>query len=341
MKILITGGCGFLGSNLALKAISNGDDLLVFDNLSRIGSKQNLLWMKEKGKFSFVEGDVSKRDQIESTIREFKPAAIFHLAGQVAMTTSIEDPRRDFEVNALGTLNILEACRLYSKESIILYSSTNKVYGDLLQYKYVEKDKRYECIEFPNGFTEDISLDFHSPYGCSKGTADQYLLDYYRMFGIRTVVFRHSSMFGFRQFSTFDQGWVGWFCKKAIDQYHNSSEDPFTINGNGKQVRDILFSEDMVDLYFSSLDKIDIVQGNAFNIGGGMVNSLSLLELFDYLDSRFNIKLNYRILPPRESDQLVFVSDTSKILNKTGWQPKINKFDGVEKMLEWLLLGIS
>lgn len=341
MKILITGGCGFLGSNLALKAMSNGDDLVVFDNLSRIGSKQNLRWMKEKGKFSFVEGDVSKRGQIEATIREFKPAAIFHLAGQVAMTTSIEDPWRDFEVNALGTLNILESCRLYSKESIILYSSTNKVYGDLLQYKYLEKDTRYECVEFPNGLPENISLDFHSPYGCSKGTADQYLLDYYRMFGIRTVVFRHSSMFGFRQFSTFDQGWVGWFCKKAIDQYHNSSEEPFTINGNGKQVRDILFSEDMVELYFSSLDNINIVQGNAFNIGGGMVNSLSLLELFDYFDSRFNIKLNYRILPPRESDQLVFVADTSKILNKIGWQPKINKFDGVEKMLEWLLLGIS
>ncbi len=339
MKILITGGCGFLGSNLALRAINNGDNLILFDNLSRVGSRQNLEWMKEQGKFRFVEGDVSRKEQVELIIKEFKPDAIFHLAGQVAMTTSIENPRRDFEVNAIGTLNVLESCRLYSKDTIILYSSTNKVYGDLLQYNFIENEKRYECVDFPNGFHEQISLDFHSPYGCSKGTADQYLLDYYRIFGIKTVVFRHSSMFGYRQFSTFDQGWVGWFCKKAIDLSNNRDDEPFTINGNGKQVRDVLFSEDMVDLYFSSLAKIEVVEGNAFNIGGGMSNSLSLLELFDYLDSRFNIKLKYKNLPSRESDQLVFVADTSKIANKIGWKPKISKFEGIDKMIDWMSLG--
>ena len=211
MKLLITGGCGFLGSNLAVHALERGDTLLVFDNLYRTGSLANLDWLRGKGDFRFEHGDIRNQNDIARAVTDFRPDAIFHLAGQVAMTTSIANPRMDFEVNALGTFNLLEAVRQNVPHAPVVYSSTNKVYGDLEQYQYRETATRYECIEKPAGIGEDTPLDFHSPYGCSKGAADQYMLDYARMFGLKTVVFRHSSMYGGRQFATYDQGWVGWF----------------------------------------------------------------------------------------------------------------------------------
>ncbi|MCH1924609.1 NAD-dependent epimerase/dehydratase family protein [Shewanella sp. C32] len=334
MKLLITGGCGFLGSNLASNAIKLGVDVIVFDNLSRFGSTSNLTWLQSIGDFTFVHGDIRNKNDVNRLIEKYMPDNVFHLAGQVAMTTSIDNPQMDFEVNVGGTVNLLEAIRHYNPECGIIYSSTNKVYGDLEQFTYRETSTRYECIEKPNGFDESVQLSFHSPYGCSKGAADQYMLDYHRIFGLHTVVFRHSSMYGGRQFATYDQGWVGWFCQKAVEAKAGNRE-PFTISGNGKQVRDVLHAEDMISLYFCALSNIDTIAGNAFNIGGTFANSFSLLELFDYLNSIASVKLSYTKIPVRESDQKVFVSDISKVQSLIGWQPKVSSHDGVSRMFEW------
>ena len=336
MKLLITGGCGFLGSNLASDALERGDELVVFDSLYRNGSRENLNWLRGQGKFVFEHGDIRIQNDITRVIQNFKPDAIFHLAGQVAMTTSIVNPRMDFEVNVMGTHNLLEAVRLYAPEAMVVYSSTNKVYGDLEQYSYRETETRYVCIEKPNGFDESTQLDFHSPYGCSKGAADQYMLDYARIFGLRTVVFRHSSMYGGRQFATYDQGWVGWFCQKAIETKNNTLKKPFTISGTGKQVRDVLHADDMKRLYLAAVTHINQAKGKAFNIGGGFDNSLSLLELFSLLEEIAGIKLRYDHLPVRESDQRVFVADVTKANELLHWKPKVGYRQGVEKMLTWL-----
>lgn len=335
MKLLITGGCGFLGSNLAAHALAKGMKLCVFDNLYRMGSRSNLEWLKDKGELSFVHGDIRNSNDIDRTIADFSPDAVFHLAGQVAMTTSIANPRMDFEVNVCGTFNVLEAVRKYVPKAGVIYSSTNKVYGDLEQYSYAEEKSRYTCTEFPAGFGESTPLDFHSPYGCSKGAADQYLLDYNRVFGLRTTVLRHSSMYGGRQFATADQGWVGWFCQKAVET-RRQAESRFTISGNGKQVRDVLHAHDMVNLYFRALERIESVSGEAFNIGGGMANSLSLLELFDLLDELLDIRLIYEKRPPRESDQRVFVADISKAKRLLDWEPSVGVRAGISDMVNWV-----
>lgn len=336
MKFLITGGCGFLGSNIAEAVMKRGDILVVFDNLSRVGSEDNLSWLQKKGAFTFINGDIRNQSEVERVVRGERPDVVVHLAGQVAMTTSIEDPRKDFEINALGSFNVLDAVRIYAPESIVIYSSTNKVYGDLEWVTYEEGAKRYTAPEFPKGFAEDTPLQFSSPYGCSKGTADQYMLDAYKVFGIKTAVLRHSSMFGGRQFSTFDQGWIGWFCEQAVQQKKGMLKEPFTISGNGKQVRDVLFASDMVSLYFSLVEHIDYVKGQCFNIGGGAGNSLSLLELFDILEEELGVAPQYTQIEARKSDQKIFIADIAKVKKLTGWEPKISKVDGIKKMLEWV-----
>jgi CDP-paratose 2-epimerase len=337
MRLLITGGCGFLGSNLAAYAIEQKYDVIVFDNLYRTGSVENLSWLKTKGNFEFVYGDIRNRNDVEYLVKKGFDA-VFHLAGQVAMTTSIENPYHDFEINILGTLNLLDSIRKCNKNAHILYSSTNKVYGDLEQYEFIETNTRYICPQYSNGFDEMVPLDFRSPYGCSKGSADQYMLDYHRMFGLKTTVFRHSSMYGSRQFATYDQGWAGWFCKKAIDLYKNPESGPFTVSGNGKQVRDILHADDMVRLYFDALEYGNSIGGEAFNIGGTMNQSLSLLELFEILESFLGIRMKYAQLPVRSSDQKVFVADITKINTRIGWKPNVTARNGIEKMLEWVKL---
>ena len=336
MKYLITGGCGFLGSNIAKAILDQGEELIIFDSLYRFGSYQNLEWLRCQGDFIFVHGDIRNTHDVESLIKAYKPDIIYHLAGQVAMTTSIENPRMDFEVNTIGTFNLLEAVRVYSPESIVLYSSTNKVYGDLSQFTYKETETRYVCLEKPNGFDESLNLVFHTPYGVSKGSADQYMLDFARIYGLRTVVFRHSSMYGGRQFATYDQGWVGWFVRKAWEIKTNRLKEPFTISGNGKQVRDLLYASDCVDLYLKAPKKIDAIKGEAFNIGGGIENSSSLLELFDLLEKILDIKMNYTLLPPRTSDQKVFVADITKAKKLIGWEPLVNKNEGIKLTLEWI-----
>ena len=336
MRYLITGGCGFIGSNLAAEVLKRGEELFIFDNLFRFGSGQNLEWIRKQGEFKYYPFDIRNNNDVETVIKEVKPDVIFHLAGQVAMTTSIQNPRLDFETNTLGTHNLLEAVRKYSPASMILYSSTNKVYGDLEYLTYDETPTRYICKEFPNGFDESIQLDFHSPYGCSKGAADQYLLDYYRMFGIRTVVFRHSSMYGGNQHATYDQGWVGWFIQKALEIKNGTAKELFTISGNGKQVRDVLHSSDVVNLYFKASENIEQAMGQAFNIGGGIENSLSLLELFALLEENLKIKMIYKQLPFRESDQLVFVANNLKSNRTINWNPATPINEGVSRMTKWM-----
>ncbi|MDC0464295.1 NAD-dependent epimerase/dehydratase family protein, partial [Pseudomonadales bacterium] len=272
MNYLVTGGCGFLGSNIVRELLRSGEKITIFDNLSRVGSSLNLEWLKTKGNFEFIYGDIRNSNDVERLVKNTSPDIVYHLAGQVAMTTSITNPRLDFEINAMGSFNLLDACRIYAPNSTVIYSSTNKVYGDLNKFNYIEKDTRYECLEKPKGFDESVPLDFQSPYGTSKGAADQYMLDFSRIYGLKTIVFRHSSMFGGRQFATSDQGWVGWFTQQAIET-KNQAGKRFTISGNGKQVRDLLFSDDCVNLYINAAQNIDILTGKAFNIGGGYKNS--------------------------------------------------------------------
>jgi len=336
MKYLITGGCGFLGSNIASEVLRRGHQLVVLDNLYRLGSTANLAWLQTQGQFTFIHGDIRNTNDVERTIQTHQPDVIFHLAGQVAMTTSIADPRMDFEVNAGGSFNLLNAVRLYSPGSTVIYSSTNKVYGDLEQFKYEETDTRYQCIDKPLGFDESVTLDFHSPYGTSKGCADQYMLDFARIYGLNTVVFRHSSMFGGRQFATVDQGWLGWFTTKALEIKNGTLKEPFTISGNGKQVRDLLYASDTVALYLQAADDISKIRGQAFNIGGGIENSSSLLELFSFLEKELAINMTYTQLPPRECDQRVFVADITKIQEMIGWKPVVTKAEGIRKMFEWV-----
>lgn len=336
MRYFITGGCGFLGSNLAAEVLKRGEELFVFDNLFRAGSEQNLAWLREKGNFKFYNSDIRSYNDVEFAIREAQPDVVFHLAGQVAMTTSLANPRLDFEINVLGGNNLLECIRKYAPQAIVTYSSTNKVYGDFDSLHFRETDTRFVAEGFENGFDETLPLNFQSPYGCSKGATDQYMLDYAKMFGLRTVVFRHSSIFGGRQFSTFDQGWIGWFVKQAIDIKTGRLNENFTISGNGKQVRDILFADDLINCYFSAIGHIDRTQGQVFNIGGGMDNSLSLLELFDTLERKLDISMQYTQLPWRQSDQKVFVADIGKASRLFQWEPKLNKDAGIDRMIDWV-----
>ncbi len=336
MKFLVTGGCGFLGSNLAAEVLKRNEELTVLDNLNRVGSVENLIYLQSLGEFDFHQADVRDAQAVANLIRNLKPDVVFHLAGQVAMTTSIANPRADFEINTLGTFNVLEAVRRYSPSAAVVYSSTNKVYGDLQWTPYEEHATRYVAAEYPLGFPETVQLDFHSPYGCSKGAADQYMLDYARMFDLNTVVFRHSSMYGGRQFSTADQGWIGWFCSKAIEKATFPRSEPFTICGNGKQVRDVLHAKDMVNLYFAAVAHRDKSGGQAFNIGGGTANSLSLLELFDVLEQEVGVTLEYKKLPPRSSDQRVFIADITKARRLLGWEPEVDYRTGIRSMLEWV-----
>lgn len=341
MTWLITGGCGFVGINLADALLGQGKEVVILDNLSRMGGRQNLAWLRSRhgDAWRFLESDIREATTVSCLVRETRPRALVHLAGQVAMTTSLREPRLDFEVNALGTLNVLEAVRLHSPETIVLYSSTNKVYGDLAWVRHVEHETRYVAPDYPQGFDESLPLSFCSPYGCSKGVADQYVLDYARTFGLRTAVFRHSSMYGGRQFATYDQGWIGWFCLKALEakraQRTNCASPPFTISGDGKQVRDILHVEDIIRLYLAGARWIDRVNGQAFNVGGGMANSLSLLELFALLARILAVPLVYEKRPWRQSDQKMFVADLSRIHAKLGWSPKIGTEEGIRLVLDW------
>ena len=332
--VLITGGAGFVGSNLASRLLDSGQPVLLFDNLSRPGVERNLRWLKERYG-SRVEVEVADVRDARALARAVAQATqVFHFAAQVAVTTSLVDPIDDFEVNARGTLNLLEALRAQAEPPPLIYTSTNKVYGDFGDLALVRRQTRYEP-EDPDvrarGIDESRPLDFHSPYGCSKGTADQYVADYARSFGLPTLVFRMSCIYGPHQFGTEDQGWVAHFLIRTIEG------QPIVLYGDGLQVRDVLFVEDLVDALLLAQTHMDALAGRAFNIGGGPSNTTSLVELLDLIGDLHGEKPDVRFNAWRTGDQRYYVSDTSRFRAATGWAPRVRLHDGVERLYRWLL----
>ena len=331
MKVIVTGGAGFIGSNAVARWMRNGHTVVVVDDLSRRGAKRNLEWLRTQGTFGFNELDVRNGAALESLFKEHRDAsAVVHLAGQVAVTTSVLDPRSDFEINALGTFNVLEAVRSACPEATVLYASTNKVYGSLPHAKVAESRERYQFVEREHGISEDEPLDFHSPYGCSKGAADQYVIDYARIYGLRAVALRQSCIYGFRQFGVEDQGWVAWFTIAA------TLDRPITVYGDGKQVRDVLFVDDLVALYDTCITKIDVASGKAYNVGGGPENQLSLRELLAELSKRIGRPLNVTHAETRPGDQPVFVADVRKAGRELGWAPTTSVSRGLTLLGDWV-----
>jgi CDP-paratose 2-epimerase len=335
MKILITGGCGFIGCNAAQRFLQLGHSVTVFDNLSRRGSDQNLAWLREQGAFDFVNADVCDAAAVLSIVEQGAFDVVLHLAAQVAVTTSVIEPRRDFEINALGTFNVLEAVRQHSPETIVLNASTNKVYGKLSDLLVNEDELRHGFVGLPDGVSETQPLDFHSPYGCSKGAADQYVLDYARIFGLRTVNFRQSCIYGYRQFGVEDQGWVAWFT------IAHALMKPVTIYGTGKQVRDILFIDDLIDCYIAGIERIDQVAGMTFNVGGGPENTLSLLELLEALREHSGRTVVHTFEAWRPGDQPVYVSDIGKAARLLDWRPKIGVAAGLDLLHNWVVANLE
>ncbi len=331
-KWIITGGAGFIGTHAAARLIEAGESVVVVDNLSRRGAQVNLAWLREQGLAEFVQADVRDAHAIHDLLARHADAdAVLHLAGQVAVTTSVADPRADFEANALGTLNVLEAVRLAaSGRPALLYSSTNKVYGNLEHVHVVERDGRYAYDDRPSGIDEHEPLDFHSPYGCSKGAGDQYVRDYARIYGLKTVVFRQSCIYGTRQFGIEDQGWVAWFCVAV------TTGQPFTIFGDGKQIRDVLWVDDLIDAYRRALERIDQISGEIFNVGGGPSNTLSLRELVAALSREFGRPIDPPFADWRPGDQRVFVADIQKARRALGWAPTVSTAEGVGRLIKWV-----
>lgn len=331
-RVLITGGAGFVGCNLADALLRRGDEVILFDNLSRRGVERNVEWLRQRhgSDFRLVRADV--RDAGALAQAAAGTDVIFHLASQVAVTTSVVDPRTDFEINALGTFNALEAARAAKTSPIFVFASTNKVYGRMEDVAVVERDSRYEYRDHPDGIAEDRPLDFHSPYGCSKGAADQYARDYHRIYGLPTIVFRMSCIYGPRQFGTEDQGWVAHFIISEV------MGRPITIYGNGKQVRDILWVEDLVAAFLSAVEHIEVTAGQVYNIGGGPERAMSVwMEFRGILASLFGRPVEAAAWGNwRPGDQPVYISDTRKAACHFGWQPTFSKEEGIKRLLEWV-----
>jgi len=331
MTILITGGAGFIGCNLAAALLRSGERVTIVDNLSRPRTDQNLAWLQTQfgGKLRFERADIRDQDPMNRLIPGHD--AVFHLAGQVAVTTSVQNPREDFEINALGTLNVLEAARLASTPPAVFYASTNKVYGGMEEVRVVEQPTRYAYADFPNGIPETQLLDFHSPYGCSKGAGDQYVRDYARIYGLKTLVFRQSAIYGPRQFGVEDQGWAAHFVIAAV------LGRPITIYGDGKQVRDMLYIDDLVAAYLSALDQIDAVSGRIYNIGGGPRNTISVwAEFGPLLERLLGKRLDVRYGDWRPGDQPVYISDISKVERELNWKPSVTFEAGIERLVRWV-----
>lgn len=332
MRALITGGAGFIGSNLAHRLIGQGHDVILYDDLSRQGAAKNLAWLREEHASSFELAQADVRD-FETLRHEAAEAdVIYHLASQVAVTTSVLDPRHDFEVNALGTFNVLEAARASARQPIVLYASTNKVYGGMEDVVVLEGEVDYAYRDYPEGIPETYPLDFHSPYGCSKGAGDQYVRDYARIYGLRTVVMRQSCIYGTRQFGVEDQGWVAWFCIAAV------TGRPITIYGNGKQVRDVLWVDDLLDAYQKAVDRIDLSAGQVYNVGGGPQNTLAVwTELGPMLESLAGTEIPVSYGDWRPGDQRIFVADIRKAERELDWQPRVSRREGVRRLYQWVV----
>ncbi|MGH7986177.1 MAG: GDP-mannose 4,6-dehydratase [Candidatus Binataceae bacterium] len=331
MKVVITGGAGFIGSNAASRFLRRDNEVVVVDNLSRQGACRNLEWLQGQGRLSFHQLDIRDAAGVANIFKQHRDAGlILHLAAQVAVTTSVADPRLDFEVNVLGTLNVLEGVRLAGSAAPFIYSSSNKVYGQLSDIAIARTNGHCTFTRFRHGISERRNLDFHSPYGCSKGAADQYVRDYHRIFGLNTVVMRQSCIYGRRQFGIEDQGWVAWFALAA------ESGKSLTIYGDGHQVRDILHVDDLVDAFEAAAHNIRIAAGAVYNIGGGPENTVSLLEVLEFIERRRGSPLSYRHVPERPGDQRVYISDVRQARCELGWYPRIGWRTGLNDLCAWI-----
>lgn len=330
MRILITGGAGFIGANTASYYLQKKDHVTIYDDFSRDGVEKNAKWLKENFSNKFLKitrASVTDFKKLTAATKDID--VVFHFAGQTAVTTSIKDPRRDFQANALGTFNILESVRQASPKAIIVYSSTNKVYGAMSRVNTRPRGKRYFPIESPS-IDESEQLDFYSPYGCSKGAGDQYVHDYHRIYGLNTIVFRQSCIYGTHQLGVEDQGWLAHFTAQVV------RGKPLTIFGDGKQVRDILYITDLVDAYDKAVKNIDVTKGQVYNIGGGIRNSASLLEVIEILARLSGTKIKFKFQEERLGDQKVYISNIDKAYRDFDWQPKIGIHQGLELLYSWL-----
>jgi CDP-paratose 2-epimerase len=331
MNHLITGGAGFIGCNLADALLARGEQVTIFDNLSRPLTNLNLDWLQQRHgeRLQFIQADVRDAAAVVAAVSGHD--TVFHLASQVAVTTSVKDPRSDFEINALGTFNVLEAARQATHRPIIFYASTNKVYGGMEDVRVVEQDTRYAYADMPEGVPENHVLDFHSPYGCSKGSADQYVRDYSRIYDLKTVVFRQSCIYGPRQMGVEDQGWAAHFVIAAV------MGRPISIYGDGKQVRDMLYIDDLVAAYLAALERIDRVSGRIYNVGGGPANALSVwLEFGPLLERLTGNQIDVRYGEWRPGDQPVYISAISKAEQELGWRPQVDVAEGIARLVRWV-----
>lgn len=331
MKWVVTGGCGFIGTNLVSHLVDRGDEVAIVDDLSRKGSELNATFLRETYGLKPTLVDIAQGQSLTNVLDDHGQIdAIAHLAGQVSFLASLDNPRRDFDVNAIGTLNILEWVRQHSPETAIIGMSSNKIYGDLEHLSYEESGTRYEAIDFPEGFDESLPLAFRGPYGCSKGTADQYLADYGRMFGLRTASLRQSSVYGPHQHPRSDQGWVAHLLQEAWDR------NVIQLNGIGKQVRDLLHAHDLAQLFPALHSALIPGTPAVVNVGGGPQNSLSILEFFTWFTGKTGIEVDYRSGPLRPSDQKVFISNNARVTGMTGWTPEISVDSGLTALMDSL-----
>ncbi len=331
--VLITGGAGFIGCNIADRLMDEGHEVIVYDSLARPGVERNLAWLEEKHgrKVTPVIADIADTAMLREVVGDAQ--AVFHMAAQVAVTTSLDDPRQDFEVNALGTFNLLESARRCAVPPPVIFASTNKVYGGLDDVPFHKRDDAYQPTDeaiATHGISEDRSLDFHTPYGCSKGAADQYVLDYGRSFGLQTAVLRMSCIYGQRQMGTEDQGWVAHFLIRALQG------QTITLFGDGCQARDILDVRDAVDAYLAILRNIASVRGRAFNLGGGPSNAVSLRQIIDQIGDHLGRPLDVAFDDWRAGDQRYFVADTRALQKAVDWQPRVQWREGVAALTRWL-----
>jgi CDP-paratose 2-epimerase len=337
-RALVTGGAGFIGTNLADRLLRDGQRVRIVDNLSRPGVERNLAWLRERHgqRLEVVIGDLCEAGVASEAVRGVD--SVFHLAAQVAVTTSLDDPRLDFAVNLVGTINLLEAARSQPRSPAFLFTSTNKVYGGLEDVELHDSGSRYEPIASAirrSGVSEQRPLDFCTPYGCSKGAADQYVLDYAKSFGLRTAVFRMSCIYGPHQHGNEDQGWVAHFAISAIEG------EPITLYGDGRQVRDILFVEDLVEAFLLARENIDSLSGRAYNMGGGPENAVSLLEVIDRIAELHGDAPEVSFGPWRQGDQRYYVTDARRFQQDTGWRPRVGAEDGIERLYAWLREGAA
>lgn len=331
MRVLVIGGAGFIGCNVADYYLKRKHPVTIFDNFSRKGTTSNAEWIKGLyGKeIKIVRGDI-RIDFDKMRMLISKHDIVFHMAAQVAVTTSVLSPREDFEINAMGTFNILEAIRLSKNKPFLMYASTNKVYGDLKDITIKEGRTNYFFKNLKTGVSEDMTLDFHSPYGCSKGASDQYVRDYARIYGLKTIVFRQSCIYGWRQFGIEDQGWVAHFIISAI------LNRPITIYGNGKQVRDILFIDDLIRAFDKAVTKIKITAGQVYNIGGGYKNQISISDFIRLLEKKLKKRICVSSSGWRPGDQPIYISNISKFHKDCGWKPVVDIDEGIDKMIRWI-----